>query len=172
METWKAVPGFEGLYEVSDLGRVRSLDRTIIDTLGRVRRLRGVLRKIQYDDHGYPMVSLGRECARCRVHDLVLGAFVGPKPDGWQVCHRDDKKANNALTNLRYDTVAGNVADKISNGRTKQGENCHFHKVTEPEVASIRSLAGVIPQTAIAEQFGLTQQGVSDIVRRKAWRHV
>ncbi len=122
-ERWRPVVDWEGLYEVSDHGRVRSLYRVIMRSNGRpktipARILRpGIAGRSR--DNGYPLVSLWRSGAGSseHVHVLVARAFIGPRPAGLFVCHYDDVKTNNALSNLRYDTRAGNEADAIRNDR-------------------------------------------------------
>ena len=114
-ETWKSVPGYEGLYEVSDRGRVRSLDRIVHRKDGRTRRSAGrVLKAHPYDRYGHVHVSLydlqgGRK--NVPVHYLVLGAFVGPRPEGLDICHSNRQSEDNRLCNLRYDTRSANVRD-------------------------------------------------------------
>lgn len=110
-ESWKPLPEWEGLYEISDQGRVRSLPRTAHRKPGRV------LKPIAYNN-GYQWVSLtgnGRR-GRAPIHRTVLLAFVGPCPDGMQACHNNGDKSNNALSNLRWDTVAANAADRTTHG--------------------------------------------------------
>jgi hypothetical protein len=115
-ENWRAVVGFEGLYEVSDQGRARTLGR--IDTRGHRRPAR--LLTPSPDSEGYLKVALTpasldgtpQKAISCRVHVLVLGAFVGPCPDGMEGCHGNDIPTDNALVNLRWDTPIANRADQ------------------------------------------------------------
>lgn len=116
-ETWLPVVGWEDLYEVSDLGRVRSLDRVV--AFGQRERVaQGRVLKPGKDVHGVRYVQLTGDGRRkvCRVHLLVLEAFVGPRPEGMEGCHWDDDKENNCIANLRWDTHAANMQDAIRNG--------------------------------------------------------
>lgn len=117
-EEWRPVVGYEGLYEVSDQGRVRSLDRVVTHKNGRVRVHKSVLLKASPGVHGYPLVGIYRQCVvkMSKVHRLVMEAFVGPCPEGLQVLHADDIKTHNHLSNLRYGTSAENSLDAIRNG--------------------------------------------------------
>lgn len=128
LETWRPVVGFEGYYEVSDLGRVRSTDRMVTNPhKNGLRRVRGrVLRAKPTKPTDYPMVSLWREGVQHsrRVHKLVAEAFLGPCPPGLEVCHKDDDKHRNQLSNLRYDTRSGNQLDKVRLG------TCNFYRGT------------------------------------------
>lgn len=124
-ERWLPVVGFEGLYEVSDMGRVRSLDRVLpyerVDQYsGRVlqidRRRRGQLLQPGRKPSGHVSVALGRGQSR-DVHVLVLEAFVGPCPEGKEALHGNDVGNDNRLANLRWGTRSENVFDAIRNGR-------------------------------------------------------
>jgi hypothetical protein len=118
-EEWRPVPGYEGRYEASDLGRVRSVERTITDSLGRARRLKGcVLQPAPCRRKGrilYLSLQLGDHNSQ-PVHQVVLRAFVGPAPDGLEVCHNNGDPTDNRLENLRYDTRSANHLDKQRHG--------------------------------------------------------
>lgn len=119
-ENWQPVLGAPG-YEVSDHGRVRSIDRVLIDSWGRAQRRRGkLLKPIKNQSRGHLMVSISSTGRRRMIHHLVLEAFVGPRPDGMDGLHWDDDKTNNALSNLRWDTPSANMYDRIRNGRHRQ----------------------------------------------------
>ena len=117
-EIWKPVVGYEGHYEVSNLGRVRSLDRVVIRSNGRRHRNRGRVLSQVLNEHGYPTTSLSRsgKSRRSLTHRLVLTAFVGPCPPDMEGCHNDGNPANPNLTNLRWDTKINNAADRKRHG--------------------------------------------------------
>lgn len=118
-EAWKAIPGYEGLYEVSDQGRVRSLDREYVRSDGVATRRRGRTLKPVVNTNGRHQVYLcipGSKQKPCLVHRLVLEAFVGPCPEGMEACHYNDTFTDNRLCNLRWDTREANTADRIRNG--------------------------------------------------------
>lgn len=104
-EQWRPVVGWEGLYEVSSEGRVRSFRR---GANGRILRP-GIA------SHGYPTVALGRGNTQS-VHVLVAAAFIGPCPEGQEVRHRDGKRSNPKAENLRYGTRSQNINDAIRSG--------------------------------------------------------
>lgn len=121
-EQWKPVPGFEGLYEVSDHGNVRSLDRMTTGPSGTIRRRRGRLLRVNYSSN-YPMIALsknGKPSAHS-IHRLVAAAFLGipPNADELHVCHWDGDRTNNHVSNLRWDTPTGNFEDMKRHGRVK-----------------------------------------------------
>ena len=113
-ERWLPVPGYEGVYEVSDLGRVRSMDR--LDSRGRKRRGRVLSPRKTTRDHRSISLCLNAVSRSFQVHHLVLTAFVGPRPEGLEGCHWDDDPTNNCLSNLRWDTRSANVRDSVRNG--------------------------------------------------------
>lgn len=103
-EIWKDITGFEGLYQVSSLGRVRSLDRTIICRNGVERFYKGELKKLLYDNKGYTHVNLYRNqhLQRFSVHRLVALAFI-PNPHGLpQINHINQIKDDNRAENLEW----------------------------------------------------------------------
>lgn len=169
-EIWKPVVGFEGLYEVSNMGRVKAL---------RKKRLRVYPEKVlKAGDHefGYKQVSIYRNGKQWQasVHRLVLLAFVGPPPEGapW-ACHNNGDPADNRLENLRWDTPAGNHADKSAHGTWQGGENNPAAKLTEQDVLVIRELSAEgLGQRKIARMFGVAKPTVKRILSGKTWSHV
>lgn len=117
-ERWLPVPGWEGLYEVSDMGRVRSLARPFVYNNGnRITRPGRVLRGRRMR-RGHLRVAL---CGPGRredhlIHRLVLAAFVGPCPAGKEGCHNNGISDDNRLLNLRWDTRQANMQDAILHG--------------------------------------------------------
>lgn len=120
MEVWKDIPGHEGRYQVSDLGRVRSLDRMIeypahvtssgLRRGGYARKLQGrVLRPGRFTHTGHVSVVLGHGAHGSPVHRLVLAAFIGPPPPDHEVLHLNHVASDNRLCNLRYGTRSENV---------------------------------------------------------------
>lgn len=124
-EKWLPVVGFEGLYEVSDQGRVKSLDREYTNALGHRHRVVGQIRK-QHPNHlrgGYLYLGLQRDGKRKmrRVHSLVLESFVGPRPEGHEACHIDGDAVNNCVNNLRWGSSSDNSADQLRHGTYRNG---------------------------------------------------
>lgn len=113
-ERWLPVVGYEGSYEVSDLGRVRSLERR--STFDRLWPS-VVLSPSSHPD-GHLQVTLARRGSRRTrwVHRLVLESFVGPCPDGMEGLHRDGNPANNRLSNLGWGTRKANMRDQVRHG--------------------------------------------------------
>lgn len=113
MEVWKSVKGFEGLYEVSDLGRVRTVGREVhrrYSSYQNVHTVNPMIRKLTIHSSGYVRISLCKKGVRSYhyVHNLVLTAFVGDKPEGMDADHKDKVRINNKLSNLRYLDIKSN----------------------------------------------------------------
>ena len=111
-EEWRPVPGYEGLYEVSSLGRVKSLERTARDGGASCAAPARILLQSR-SDRGYCSVRLCRDgsCTTFGVHVLVCLAFVGDRPDGNSVVHHKDGIAdNNSVGNLEWRTLSDCVA--------------------------------------------------------------
>lgn len=109
-ETWRPILGWEGLYEVSNLGRVRGCDG---------RRQRAIVLVPLQTDKGYLRVNLygpGGRKERRLIHRAVLEAFVGPCPEDMQGCHNNGDRGDNRLENLRWDTASNNSRDKLAHG--------------------------------------------------------
>lgn len=172
-EQWRPVGGYEGLYEVSDHGRVRSLSRVV---LGKKRQTVTGRMLGQVDNgHGYKTVRLwrGNRQRIVYVHEVVLTAFVGARPSGNWAAHNDGVRSNNRATNLRWDTPAMNHADKVRHGTALIGSRLWHAKLSEADVASIRrSLASGAQQQDVARQFGVKQATISNIHTGQTWKHV
>lgn len=109
-EEWRTIPGFGGAYEVSSFGRVRSLDRGNINSVGVLRILRGKMLSLSQDSEGYSQVGLLQSGAetKVRVHRLVALAFLSNPLCHPVVDHRDRNRRNNAPENLRWASYSDN----------------------------------------------------------------
>lgn len=124
-EEWRAVPGFEGFYEASSEGRVRSLDR--IDAAGRSIHGR-VLKPGKLKGSGRLQVTLSKDglVKQMKVHQVVALAFHGECPEGMEVCHYPDRDVtDNRPDNLRYGTKRQNQIDSMEHGTHKETRKTH-----------------------------------------------
>ena len=180
-ERWLPVVGFEGFYEVSDCGRIRSLDRTIVSggkRPGLILRVTGRVLRPKTGSRGYRIVHLvtPEKSQHLLVHRVVLGAFVGV-PSVGQVCnHLDFNRENNQLANLEWTTQKLNIAHAFAGGRirTAHGEaKAASVKLNDAAVRVIRDqYASGVTGRALAKEFGVSASVISVIVNRKSWRHV
>ena len=170
---WRAIPGWEGLYEVSNDGRVRSLPKT------QVRNNRGVRQVVHWKGrelspsprNGYPFVGLkDRRSESVYIHRLVCEAFHGPNPGNCEVAHIDGSRTNNHADNLRWATRLENVRDKAIHHTQPQGETVYNARLTDAVVIAIRRSSD--SNKSIAAQVGVDPSVISRIRNFKAWRHV
>ena len=167
IEQWRDISGFENYYQVSNFGRVRSLDRVVNHTPAIKRRIKGRALSPGRKTNGYYHVNLminGRQYAS-HLHRLVLTAFVGDPPAGMECCHNDGDRSNNNLSNLRWDSHKANCLDRSL--KNKKG-----HKLSANQVVKIKQLEGTAKQADIAKQFGVTQCIISAIYRGAIWSHI
>ena len=176
-ERWKDVVGYEGLYLVSDQGRIKSLARISI----RDHKLKEKILKPYHSgkyDHLQVKLYKNEQIQHCFVHRLVLEMFVGPCPKGLEACHNNQPPTNNRLENLRWDTRSNNQLDSIRHGTRFQPDSCGIKngrsKLTEHQVVEIRLMlkSKTYLHKEIAELFSISKSTVSDINVRKSWRHI
>jgi HNH endonuclease/NUMOD4 motif len=173
MEIWKPVPDFDGYYEVSNNGRVRSVDRVVSRQYPggktcQVKR-KGSLRKLEYRD-GYASVRLqaDKRIFKPYVHRIVCEAFNGPCPEGKSiVAHNDGDSTNNRPENLRWATEAENQRDREVHGTHNRGERSHLAKLTWNDAEEIRRSA--LSSKHIASEFGVTAANIRQIRRLETW---
>lgn len=168
-EVWKDVPGFEGSYEVSSYGRVKSLRRVVIRENRRPLSIKERILKPYPDHGGYYSVSLLRQgkIFHEKVHRLVAKVFIGVKPSGLEIAHNDGNKSNNAAQNLRYTTSKDNVADLKRHGVAKYGDRHPRAKLNSSQVAEIR--ASDLSQRKLAEKYGVSRRNIRSIKSGESW---
>jgi len=174
-EEWRTVPGAEGLYSVSNLGRIRSEPiRT-----GRVGKQRGRILSCYRDSKGYLQFGislLDGRCKRMKVHRAVALAFLGPRPAGCQINHKSGDKRDNSVGNLEYVTCRENIRHGwrtgLYTGAHARGEGNAAAKLTADQVRQIRAMSSTASLAEVARRFGITMQNVWQIVKRKTWKHV
>lgn len=129
-ERWLPVVGYEGLYEISNQGRVWSVPHTVIRTDGATFAVRGGIRKPvpQASGHLKVMLFRGRRHRSFHIHTLVLTAFVGPMPDGLCCRHLNGVPDDNRLENLAWGTYSENKFDQVRHGTDAQASKTHCIK--------------------------------------------
>lgn len=176
-EKWLPVVGWEGLYEVSDCGRVRSVLRR---SIYKGRRTGGkMLKPYTNKRRKHLTVNLsGREHGKGKlrpifIHRIVLEAFVGPAPAGMIARHRDGDGGNNLLSNLAWGTHKENSADSLVHGVQPIGSNHKKAKLKEADIPLIRAdIASGKSWKEIALVFGVSSWTIRNIDAGKVWRSV
>lgn len=159
-EAWRDIPGYEGRYQVSNLGRVKSLPRVRRGHGGGYIRVPERILRGSPDESGHVAINLrdGFNTRHVEIHRLVMQAFVGPCPAGMEVCHNDSNPANNCLENLRYDTHMNNMIDVAYVG------NRGRQKLSVEDVKVIRArLDSGDTGVRIAKDYGVTPAAISAI---------
>lgn len=178
MEVWKDIKGYQGYYQVSNFGRVKSLDRIVTYSDKKVHSLKGKILKPMITKHGYETVDLRKNQKRktSKIHRLVAIAFLKNKKNKPQVNHIDGVKTNNNLSNLEWVNNSENIRHAYKKGliNTAKGERHAQSKLTKEQVLEIRKIysKGGLTQKQVGEKFGIDQTHISDIVNKKSWSHI
>lgn len=176
-EIWKAVPGCEGLYEVSTLGRMKRLAGRILASDGRMLPVREcILKPFSCGQEGYcgVKISVGGRKRNMYVHHAVMRTFVGPPPEGLEILHDNNSRTDCRLSNLHYGTKSENAQDRWRHGTIAIGERNPRAVMDEEKVLLMRSLyaTGKHSTYALAARFGVQQMTAWKIVARKTWKHL
>lgn len=169
---WKPIQECNGVYAASNTGRIKRIVRG-----SRQLRLSGKpLRPVKLAD-GYLRLCLhyeGRQYNRL-VHVLIVEAFLGPRPSGYQVNHKNGNKADNRIHNLEYVTPSENTQHAHDTGLAKRyiGESNGRCVLTAQQVINIRvrrakGELGVV----LAAEYGVTAGTICAVYRRRNWQHI
>ncbi len=171
MINWKPIPDYEGFYEVSDDGQVRSVDRIIITKAGVKRKQEGKLLSQAKDKDGYPKVQLNKEGKgkTWLIHKLVSLAFLENTDSKPCVNHKNGVKTDNNVSNLEWATVKENTIhmyEKLNTGRTQ--------KLTASNIREIKKLLseGKMSGAAIAREFGVDRSQIYRIKSGHIWGYI
>jgi hypothetical protein len=168
-EVWKQIEGFEGIYDVSNLGRVRRLYAGGLDGW---RILKPGLNKTGTGYYQMALCKDGNVRRNVLVHHLVAAAFIGPRPSGMLVCHNDGNSQNNAVSNLRYDTMSANQYDRSLHGTDNKGGRHGMSKLTDEQVAEIKVRYEPGLGRKLATEYGVAPHTITRIAAGKTWTHV
>jgi hypothetical protein len=169
-EIWKAIPEYEGLYEISNLGRVKSLERYRIICNRKYLYPEKMLKQTDRGN-GYLCVGLVKhgKTKLMSVHRLMLIAFVGDNPDMF-ACHNNGIKNDNRLENLRWDTPKNNTFDRVKHGTDLCGERHARSKLNDETVKMIRNDNRSAAE--LSRVLGVSDVCVLNVKNRNTWKHV
>ena len=172
-EVWKDIEGYEGYYQVSNCGRVKSLDRIV--TSGKTKKgmiIQGIL-----DIGGYVRVTLWKSCKpkKYMVHRLVAFAFLDNPNNLKMINHIDENKENNNVTNLEWCDCKYNINYGTRTIRAS-GENTKNSKLKKEDVIRIRSVykpkSKQFGAIALAKEYGVTPTTIDKIVHYRGWNYI
>jgi len=159
-EIWKDISGYEGLYQASNFGCIKSFPR--LGTFG------GILKPRLSKTHYCVVLYKNNILKKYYIHRLILETFIGPCPPGMECRHLDNNPQNNRLDNLKWDTHYNNMQDKIKFNTGYRG--CDNAKLIIKEIIEIKKLLKEkIPQRTIAKLFNISQSTTSNINRGINW---
>lgn len=173
-EIWKDIEGYEGYYQISNFGRVRSLDRTVLMRYNLPQRRKSQIIKPAKSGCGYLTYCLGKDRVRKtqKAHRLVAKAFLSNPNNLPDVNHKDFNRHNNRLENLEWCTPSQNRIHSRDAGRlnSPKGEKTYNAKLTEAIVRHIRQKE--FPTNQYAKIYNISTQYVWEIQRGQIWKHV
>ena len=171
-EVWKDISNYEGFYQVSNLGRIKSLDRWVEQRNGSFRHFDGrVLKPRLSNGYLYVSLSISENVRTVRIHSVVAQMFIKSRPEGMVVNHKDEVKTNNCIDNLEYLTVKENTnygtgiarmrLKKINGKKSKPiiGINIKTQKLIE------------FPSMREAQRNGFDERNISKCCNGKANSH-
>lgn len=174
-EIWLPINGYENLYEVSNLGRIKSLPKTWITGRGTLREKPETMMKLG-TVWGYLGVSLSKDKVEksYRVHRLVADAFLNPVPNKNIVNHINGIKNDNRAENLEWCTDGENVRHALRTGLKEplKGDKHPSCILSDEDVIRIREMSEIHTQKEIGEKFGVDRRTVGQIINRKRWKHI
>ena len=166
-EEWRDIPGFEGMFQVSSMGRVKSLDRIVGGAGGRTRVFPGSMRSFGRAGAGYRNVTLGKNGRRrtFRLHRLVLSVFVGPCPEGFQGSHLNGDPGDNRLCNLKWESARDNHMRQWDHGTRPS-------VLTREDVIEIRARrAAGEPFRTIFPDYSAAESTITQAASGHTWSH-
>lgn len=179
-EQWRDIPGYEGYYQASNRGRIRSLDRTVVDLGGRrTRQIPGRVIKGYVNAVGYRMYTLSVDGNETRFlgHQLVTAAFLGPCPDKHEVHHINGDPLDNRPQNLEYVTRKQHIrktAEDWGRHPVARGSKCALAKLVEPQVKEIKWLLhnSSLSHRQMGKHYNVHKSTIRAIASKRTWKHI
>lgn len=170
-EQWKSVPGYKGIYEVSDLGRVRSLDRVTNHGRRRKGRILSICEKSRYR---MTVLAAGGTNTTFRISRLVCLLFNGFPTCGMEVNHKNGNKHDDRAENLEWCSKAENQIHACRTGLRKLGEESYQAKLTNKQVQEIRAkyARGITSHAKLAYAYGVSRSAICAILSKKNWKYI
>ncbi len=177
MEEWKDVEGYEGLYKISNLGRVVSLPKEIkCNANGSTYISKDKVLKGCMSVAGYKVVRLKNKFGESKleyIHRLIGANFIAGRKDGYSINHINGIKKDNRVDNLEWVTHKQNMTHAYETGLTNRGEECAYSLLTESDVIEIRALYQKgVSQKDLGGIYNVSRSCIYKVVNYKTWKHV
>jgi hypothetical protein len=175
-EVWKDVIGYEGLYKVSNLGKICSLGRLIEGNKNSIYFKPEKLMTFELMKKGYLRAKITKEKRSIKklVHVIVGECFILNPENKPQINHKNGIKNDNRVENLEWCTNKENCIHAVKNklNVAKYGESCGGSKLKECDVIEIRNLKGKLLKVEIAKKFNISVHTINQIHQNISWRHL
>lgn len=173
-EIWKDIVGYEGIYKISSLGKIKSYDRIVdFNKIKALRPSKLLKTRVGKGGYEYTVVSVNKKRETLKIHRMVAIAFIPNLENKLCVNHINGIKTDNRADNLEWVTYSENSIHAVSIGLKKgiKGENSHLSKIKHKDVNKIRELhkQKKFSQARLAKLFNVSQSQISRIVRFKNW---
>jgi hypothetical protein len=177
MEVWKDVLGLENFYQVSNMGKVKTMPREVIRGRGGVYKTPERLLNPSINSDGYytGIFRVNKKACNYKVHTLVALAFIGQIPKGMEVNHKNGIKTDNRVENLEIITKSQNIKHAFNIGLNKpnKGEKNGNSKYTKEDAIKVKKLIkNGLTETQIVNEINCSIHFVRDIRRNRTWAHV
>lgn len=181
-EMFVDILGYEGYYQISNYGNVRSLDRVIKEKTGKTQTIKGRVLKQRTNPGGYYYVELSKNGTKATfaIHQLVAQAFLDNPKNKPTVNHINGNKLNNSLPNLEWATYSENLEHAYKTGlrraviSSEVGSKNYKRKLKPEQVIEIKRLlaAGSLTHKEIATKFSVARSTVTEIKSGRRWKHL
>ncbi len=170
IEHWRDIPGYEGVYAVSDRGRVMRLKPGNNTFAGRI------MKQVLHKGYSHVLLRRGRKKINLAIHRIVMSVFVGPCPQDLQVNHKNGIKTDNRVSNLEYMTLTENMrhSHNVLGRNMARGEQRPNARLSNEQVQEIKRLLanGALSQYKIGKLFNVDHRLIWRIATGKTWRHI
>lgn len=178
-EIWKNIKGYEGLYQISNYGNIKSLDRIIIYKNKYSHFHKGKYLKQEIDINGYLYISISKDgkIKKNKVHRLVAETFIFNPKNKSDVNHKDGNKQNNNIDNLEWNTHQENENHAVKNKLKSYGQDHYLTKLTNEQVKLIKWIAKNVKVkygfwSKLSKKLNINKNIISSIINNKSWKSI
>jgi hypothetical protein len=173
MEIWKDIPGFEGWYQASDLGNIRSVERMVKTKGGALRHSASKVLAPGGPRYALVILSIDGKRKTRGVHRLVCTAFHGAPPPNAHAAHNDGDISNNKAKNLRWATAKENCLDRVLHKTWVHGARVNTAKMAESDIQQVKiRAANGESRISIAKDMGVHRSSIDQLLRGDTWQHL